>query len=48
MKEWDNDNNRLNTKINDCINIENNTKNIIEINEKLDKCSSKNKYTIFP
>ena len=42
MKEWDNDNNKLNHKIDDCIKIENSTKNIIEINENLDKCKSKN------
>ena len=41
IKEWDDDNNKLNSRINDCINIENNIKNIIEINESIDKCKSK-------
>ena len=36
----DNDN-KLNEKIYDCINIENNIKNIIEINENINKCNSK-------
>ena len=41
IKEWDEDNNKLNYKINDCINIENNIKNIFEINESINKCKSK-------
>ena len=41
IKEWDDDNNKLNSRINDCINIENNIKNIIKINESIDKCKSK-------
>ena len=36
-KEWDNNN--LNSYINDCINIENNIKNINIINESLNKCN---------
>ena len=36
---WE-DNNKLISNINDCINIENNIKNINEINESLKKCSS--------
>ena len=39
-KEWDGDNNKLNSKINGCINIDNNIKNIIEINESIAKCNS--------
>ena len=42
IKEWDNNiNTKLNSKINDCINIENNIKTITEINESIDKCKSK-------
>ena len=42
IKEWDdNINTKLNSKINDCINIENNIKTIKEINESIDKCKSK-------
>ena len=41
INEWDDDNNKLNKRINDCINIENNIVNIIEINESIDKCKSK-------
>ena len=37
--EWEN-NNKLISNINDCINIENNIKNIIEINGNIDKCNS--------
>ena len=40
--EW-NDDNKLIERINDCLNIENNIKNIIEINEHIDKCNSKTK-----
>ena len=40
-KEWNNDNN-LNSLINDCINIENNIKNITLINENINKCKSLN------
>ena len=32
-KEWDNDNDKINSKINDCIIIEKNTKRILEINK---------------
>ena len=38
--EW-NDDNKLIERINDCLNIENNIKNIIEINEHIVKCNSK-------
>ena len=38
--EWDNDNNLIN-KINDCINIEDNIKNIIAINKSIGNCNSK-------
>jgi len=41
-KEWDN-NNKLNSLINDCINIENNIKNINNINDKIKKCKSNKK-----
>ena len=42
IKEWDDNNNiKLNNKINDCINIENNIKTIKEIKESIDKCKSK-------
>ena len=37
---WDDDN-KLIEKINECINIEYNIKNIIEINESIEKCNSK-------
>ena len=40
-KKWDEDNKNLNSRINDCINIENNIKNIIEINENIAKCNSR-------
>ena len=39
-KEWDDDNSKLNSRINECINIDNNIKNIIEINENIAKCNS--------
>ena len=38
-KDW-NDNNKLNRLINDCINIENNIKDIYDINESIEKCNS--------
>ena len=38
--EWNDDNNLI-ERINDCINIENNIKNITEINEYILKCNSK-------
>ena len=43
--EW-NDNNKLNMIINDCINIENNLKDINIINESINKYNSKNKINI--
>ena len=39
--EWDIVNDKVNSKINDCIYIENNTKNIIEINKLIEKCNNK-------
>ena len=39
-KEWDNDNDKINSKINDCIIIEKNTKRILEIN-KIEKFNNK-------
>ena len=41
IEEWDDDQNKLKKRINDCVNIENNIKSIIEINESIDKCKSK-------
>ena len=38
--EWDNDDNKLINRINDCINIENNIKTIFEINENIEKYNS--------
>ena len=40
-KEWDTDKNNIESKINDCIYIENHTKNIIKINKIIEKCSNK-------
>ena len=40
IREWDDDINKLNNRINDCINIENNIKNIVEINESIEKCKT--------
>ena len=40
-KEWLNDNKKLNSKINDCIFIENNISKIKEINTDIEKCNSK-------
>ena len=37
---WDDNKINLNSKINDCINIENNIKNINEINKSFEKCDS--------
>ena len=42
--EWEKDN-KLISNINDCINIENNIKSIVEINENIEKCN-KNKFKI--
>ena len=39
-KEWDDNKRKLNSIINDCINIENNIKNIDEINKSIEKCNS--------
>ena len=39
-KEWDNNNDKLIDRINDCLNIENNIKNIIDINNNIGKCNS--------
>ena len=46
-KEWTNDENKLNSLINDCLNIENNIKYINEINEKMIKCNSSNVIIVF-
>ena len=43
-KEWDNNN--LNSYINDCINIENNIKEINIINESINKCNTNKKIKI--
>ena len=40
-KDWNDDENNLIEKINDCINIENNIQNIFEINGNIEKCKSK-------
>ena len=40
-KEWD-QNNKLNSLVNDCINIENDIKSVNEINDKIKECNSKN------
>ena len=39
-KEWENDNNKINSKINECLIIEKNTKSILEIN-KIEKFNNK-------
>jgi len=39
-KEWNNNNNKLNSLINDCINIENNIKNLNLINDGIKKYES--------
>ena len=41
-KEWIEDENKLNSLINDCLNIENNIQNINKINENMQKCNSVN------
>ena len=41
-KEWNNNKNKLNELINDCLNIENNIKEINSINENVKKCKSIN------
>ena len=40
--EWDNDKRKINYKIFDCINIENNIKNINELKGNIEACNSKN------
>ena len=40
-KDWDDNNDKLIDRINDCLNIENNIQNIIEINKNIKKCNSK-------
>ena len=40
-KEWRNENKKLNSKINDCIFIENNIKKIKEIKSDIEKCNLK-------
>ena len=44
---WNDNKINLNSKINDCINIENNIKYINEINEIIEKCNSQNKNVEF-
>ena len=44
-KKWESNN--LYSNINDCINIENNIKNINEINEIINKCDIKNKIKFY-
>ena len=39
-KEWDEDENKLLSRINDCLNIENNIQNIDDINKNIKKCNS--------
>ena len=39
-KEWDEDENKLISRINDCLNIENNIQNIDDINKNIKKCNS--------
>ena len=39
-KQWDDNRRKLNSLINDCINIENSIKKIDEINKSIDKCNS--------
>ena len=39
-KDWDDDENKLINKINDCLNIENNIQNIVDINNNIKKCNS--------
>ena len=41
-REWDEDDNKLINRINDCLNIENNIQNIININNNIKKCNSVN------
>ena len=45
-KDW-NDNNKLNRLINDCINIENNIKDIYDISESIEKCNTNKNIRIF-
>ena len=45
-QDW-NDENKLIENINDCLNIKNNINNIIEINEKIEKCKSEKLNIIF-
>ena len=39
-KDWDEDENKLISRINDCLNIENNIQNIVDINNNIKKCNS--------
>ena len=48
-KEWNEDDNKIIQRINDCLNIENNIQNIININNNIDKCNSEEiKIYFFP
>ena len=39
-KDWDEDENKLISRINDCLNIEKNIQNIVDINDNIKKCNS--------
>ena len=45
-QEWNNNNDKLSSKINDCINIENDINNIIDIKNNIEKSKSINKFKI--
>ena len=48
-KEWNEDDNKIIRRINDCLNIENNIQHIININNNIDKCNSEEiKIYFFP
>ena len=48
-KEWNEEDNKIIQRINDCLNIENNIQNIININNIIDKCNSEEiKIYFFP
>ena len=40
VKEWDDNNDKLINRLNDCLNVENNIQNIIQINENIEKYNS--------
>ena len=48
-ENWENDERKLNSKINDCIIIENNIKKILEIKDNINACRSNiKKYNFLP